>query len=272
MFNQKNQQVAAAQKVMLEILQEVHRICVENKITYWLYAGTLLGAVRHGGFIPWDDDCDVAMLREDYERFLKIVPSCLPETMVLQTHEIEPEYPLPFAKIRKKGTLLIETGETGKENYNHGIYVDIFPMDEYNSEKFIDFMRWSYTFRDLKKRYRKGSIKRILVTLFTNVVMCIPVKVLVWVREYYIRHHEMYTSLRNGKYCAVGIECAPPYAFEKNAIYPVKLQKKVFEDGDFYVPNDIDKVLKAQFGDYMVLPPENHRKIHAQKIVLNDDN
>ena len=93
----EDKNVAAAQKVMLEILVEIHRICVENDITYWLEAGTLLGAIRHKGFIPWDDDCDVSMPRKDYERFLQIAQEKLPETMFLQTKETDKEYPLPWA-------------------------------------------------------------------------------------------------------------------------------------------------------------------------------
>ena len=92
---------------MLEILQEIHKICVENNLTYWLEAGTLLGAVRHKGFIPWDDDSDVSMPRADYEKFLKIAQKKLPKDMFLQTQDTDKEYPLPWAKIRKNGTLLV---------------------------------------------------------------------------------------------------------------------------------------------------------------------
>ena len=88
MFNE-DKTVAGAQKVMLDILSEIHRICVENHLTYWLEAGTLLGAIRHKGFIPWDDDCDVSMPRKDYEKFLEIAQSQLPETMFLQTKETD---------------------------------------------------------------------------------------------------------------------------------------------------------------------------------------
>lgn len=136
MFNE-DKTIAAAQKVMLEILQEIHKICVENNLTYWLEAGTLLGAVRHKGFIPWDDDSDVSMPRADYEKFLKIAQEKLPEDMFLQTQDTDKEYPLSWAKIRKNGTLLVETGETGNEKYHHGIFVDIFPYDYYESEEVI---------------------------------------------------------------------------------------------------------------------------------------
>lgn len=98
MFNE-DKTIAAAQKVMLEILQEIHKICVENNLTYWLEAGTLLGAVRHKGFIPWDDDSDVSMPRADYEKFLKIAQKKLPEDMFLQTQDTDKEYPLPWAKM-----------------------------------------------------------------------------------------------------------------------------------------------------------------------------
>ena len=140
MFNEENATVASAQKIMLEILQEVHKICVANDITYWIEAGTLLGAKRHKGFIPWDDDIDIAMPRKDYNKFLKIAQEKLPQDMFLQNKETEPDYYLPFSKIRKNNTLLIETGETGEENYHHGIFIDIFPFDNYKYGWFIKLM------------------------------------------------------------------------------------------------------------------------------------
>lgn len=127
MFNE-DKNIAAAQKVMLDILIEVHKICVKHNITYWLEAGTLLGAVRHKGFIPWDDDIDISMPREDYEKFLEIAQRELPSDLFLQTNKTDPEYSREITKVRKLNTLLIETGETGNENYCHGIFIDIFHM------------------------------------------------------------------------------------------------------------------------------------------------
>lgn len=267
MFNQENVQVAAAQKVMLEILCEIHRICIENNIRYWLYAGTLLGSIRHKGFIPWDDDCDIAMMRDDYEKFLRIAQQYLPDDMHLQTRDIEPEYHLPFAKIRKDNTILIETGENGKEKYHHGIFVDIFPCDGYASGLFIDWIRWTYLFRDKKKKYRKGTLKRALVTLYTNVVMGLPVWISVKIRDFLIEHPSLYRKGADAKYVTYAIECFSPFRMKSCDIFPVVLCSNIFEGGDFYLPKNSDALLRAQYGDdYMELPPVKSRKIHARLI------
>lgn len=91
-------------------MKDIDKVCTENHIKYWLYAGTLIGAVRHNGFIPWDDDLDVAMLREDYERFLKVAPKCLGNRYFIQTWESDPGFALPLAKVRKNDTIYLDSG------------------------------------------------------------------------------------------------------------------------------------------------------------------
>ena len=115
------------QSVFLEITLEVTRVCEENNIPYSLCCGTFLGAVRHQGFIPWDDDVDLCMLREDYERFRRIAPQKLDSRYCFQDWHTEENYPHPFGKVRKKGTHYVESkGCPLKED---GFYVDIFPVD-----------------------------------------------------------------------------------------------------------------------------------------------
>ena len=273
MFNQEKPEVAAAQKVMLEILKEIHRICVDNNITYWLTAGTLLGAVRHKGFIPWDDDCDVAMPREDYDKFLKIAQKFLPETMLLQTHETEPAYTLPFAKIRKKNTLLIETGETGEENYHHGIFVDIFPFDNCKYKWLIRLMYWNSTFRDKKKNYRKGSLRRFFVILYTNVLMWLPYFLITQLRKLLIKHPRFYKSYSKESYMTYGFECTVSVgAPQMKEILPTVLHLQCFEGYDFYLPNSVHSALRANFGNsYMMLPTTDKRKIHSKHISFGCD-
>ena len=116
--------------VELEIALEIRRICEQNEIKYFLDSGTLLGAVRHKGFIPWDDDVDIGMLREEYEKFIEIAPTQLNEKYYLQTWKTDKTYPWAFAKVRKKGTLYIETAAPNA-TFSNEIFVDIFPYDTY---------------------------------------------------------------------------------------------------------------------------------------------
>lgn len=267
LFNE-DKTIAAAQKVMLEILIEIHRICEENKITYWLEAGTLLGAVRHKGFIPWDDDCDVAMPRKDYEKFLKIAQEKLPDNMFLQTKKTDPEYPIPWAKIRKNGTTLIETGENGKENYHHGIFVDIFPYDYYESAEIIRKLQWARRTKDEKNKYPKGSLKRILFGLYANILLYIPIHNIERKRKYLAEHYAEFTAetCKNFTYFA---ESGYVYETKVDDILPVKLATEIFEGKTFYIPNKSRQLLEVMYGkNFMKLPPLKYRKTHAKIIEL----
>lgn len=267
LFNE-DKTVAAAQKVMLEILLEIHRICEENKITYWLEAGTLLGAVRHKGFIPWDDDCDVAMPRKDYEKFLKIAQEKLPDNMFLQTEKTDSEYPIPWAKIRKNGTILIETGESGEEKYHHGIFVDIFPYDYYESEEIIRKLQWARRTKDEKNKYPRGSLKRILFGLYANILLYVPIHNIERKRKYLVEHREEYNS-KNYHYFSYAADVGDVCVTTIDDVLPTRLGKNIFEGVSFYVPNNFDNVLKANYGtNYMKLPPINQRKTHAKYIKI----
>ena len=115
------------QLTQLEIAKEIRRVCEENDIPYFLTCGTLLGAVRHQGFIPWDDDMDVGMLRENYEKFCRIAPEKLKPEYCWQSWYTDPNYALPFGKVRKRGTLYLEA--KSHRLAENGFYVDIFPYD-----------------------------------------------------------------------------------------------------------------------------------------------
>lgn len=270
MFNE-DKTVAGAQKIMLEILKIVHKICTEHNITYFLDGGTLLGAIRHGGFIPWDDDADISMPRKDYEKFLHIAPNYLPEDLILQTSETEPEFDMPIAKIRKKGTLLLEFNETGKENYNHGIFIDIFPFDYYKYKWFLQWHRWENEIHGRRLKYKKGTLKRILITLYTHYLLFIPVEFSSQILKYLSRHKE-YFSDEKATFMTFGLEWCECYITRTNDILPVKYVDNVFENCGFYLPNNPQAYLTGYFGpDYMQIPPKEKRMTHAQEIKLHID-
>lgn len=265
MFNE-DKNIAAAQKVMLDILIEVHKICVKHNITYWLEAGTLLGAVRHKGFIPWDDDIDISMPREDYEKFLEIAQRELPSDLFLQTNKTDPEYSREITKVRKLNTLLIETGETGNENYCHGIFIDIFPYDYYKKAWFVKWMRWTCLIRNRKEKYKRGTFKRAITTLYTNIFLLIPIEISKFIKNKLAKKPEWFRD-KNSEYFSFTLFHGIPCATKTKDILPVKLEKNIFEGYAFFIPRNSRNFLKVAFGDdYMELPPLSARKTHAKKI------
>ncbi len=118
------------QKTEFLLLQELDRVCRELDIKWFLVCGSALGAVKYGGFIPWDDDIDVAMYRDDYERFCREAPALLPEDLFLQNFCSEPRFPQIFSKLRHSGTTYIER-TAAKLPIHHGVFLDIFPLDGY---------------------------------------------------------------------------------------------------------------------------------------------
>ena len=118
------------QKVELELFKVFKETCEKLNLNYFLVCGSCLGAARHGGFIPWDDDMDVGMYREDYDKFMENAPALLPEGIFLQNYKSDPKFPQVFAKLRNSNTTYIEQSSSHLE-VNHGIYIDIFPLDGY---------------------------------------------------------------------------------------------------------------------------------------------
>lgn len=118
--------VRTLQLHILGNLLAVDKVCREHGLHYYIYDGTMLGAVRHGGFIPWDDDLDIAMPREDYEQFMAHAKEWLPEPYEFVCYELDTTYPLPFGKVQDAGTTLIERPHLP---YLGGLYIDVFPID-----------------------------------------------------------------------------------------------------------------------------------------------
>ena len=124
------------QELQLSLAIKVHDICKKHEISYFMIAGTLLGAVRHRGFIPWDDDLDIGMLREDYDRFIVLAQRELGDAYFLQTYETDKNMPFPYAKLRINGTIMRESASKNCK-WNNGIFIDIFPFDGVPENKIL---------------------------------------------------------------------------------------------------------------------------------------
>jgi lipopolysaccharide cholinephosphotransferase len=248
-----------AQKGMLHIMKAIHRVCVKHHIRYWLDYGTLLGAVRHGGFIPWDDDMDICMMREDFDHFCRVAPEELKDEFFLQTPESDPTFFGMFAKLRLKGTIWLEHAAALSNLANVGLFVDIFPMDTMPQGKLAQW--WTGTFydqmlngiRDYKlfgksgKTFGKTIVKRLLAPFFSlSRIQRLQRKKL---RALQANKTSPYIS----KLC---MDCKTEIC-ERSLFDELILYR--FETEQFYVPARYEERLRSLFGDYLQLPPEDQR-------------
>jgi lipopolysaccharide cholinephosphotransferase len=238
---------------MLEILQEIDSICKRHGIQYWLSSGTLIGAARHGGFIPWDDDLDIEMMREDYDRLMAVLPSELPPTMALQTHETDPNYFFYYAKIRDRRSLLAEGNNYDRMWKEQGIYIDIFPLEKQPiwlhklGENTVGHMYkiWRTSTDDTK------SIRKVMRWFHFNRRFVFPIlRILCRLSGTDVITSGMGIPFHNRRYA--------------KDIFPLSTLK--FEGIDFPVPHDYDHMLRLIYGDYMQLPPEERIITHCAKL------
>lgn len=262
--------VKELRKVQIEILSEIHKICVDYHINYFLSGGTLLGAVRHKGFIPWDDDIDIVMPRRDYKRFIEICSKgALGKTYFLQNTNTEKEYHLPFSKIRKNNTLFDERGVQNL-NIHKGIFVDIFPLDY--SKKNDGF---GIRFRDtiIKNLVHVVSMRQLHVESVSKLSNILYIMTKPFSVHQILKLCEIISTLKkSGKYY---VDFASYLNYTKETV-PVNCYEKIllqFENKEFYAPKGYDFILERLYGDYMQLPPEEERVNHdAIQVVFDIEN
>ena len=257
-----------AQLLMLKILKEVHRICEENNIKYFLSDGTLIGAVRHNGFIPWDDELDIGMLREEYEKFCKIAPEKLGEEFVLQTTETDPGYGLQFGKVMLKDTVWLESLVANtKRNYT-GIYIDVFPYDKIPSGKFAQYViRNRYRFVNglisIKLNYIsvknvRGFFRKLFFFYKIFLSRIFSLKKLIDVRDKLCKKY-----VHKDKNIIV-TKYGGSFYNNQNTLQAYSNYKlNDFEDMKFYIPTEYNDILTNLYGDYMILPAEEARNNHG---------
>ncbi len=253
--------ISKLKQVQLEMFKTIIKICNKYNICYFCFGGTALGAVRHSGFIPWDDDIDVAMKRKDYERFIKIAPKELPPYYFLQNYKTDPDFRLPFAKIRDSRTTFIETSARNLK-INHGVYIDLFILDGFPDKK-----------KQAKNLYRLNKLTRGYCAKDDVSTRSKKANFLIFLSKFYfmfrntskvIEHFENKCKKNDFDNCERGICFGSIYGLKD--MWPTSwfngISKFLFEGIEVNLPKDYDKYLKQIYGDYMQLPPESKRIAH----------
>ena len=256
-FNPEGSLLRRQQMRMLEILLEVDKICKRHDIKYWLSSGTLIGAMRHQGFIPWDDDLDIEMMRSDYLRLMKVLPSELPDWLALQNNDTDPNYFYFYAKVRDKRSRMLEQNGYDRIWKEQGIYIDIFPMEQHPiwmhklTEKTVGHMYkiWRTSTDDTK------AIKQVRRIFNINNRYFFPFLRALLSPSRLFTFSTLITS-------GMGIPFHNPRYAEE--IFPLTTHE--FEGYQLPVPGNADAHLRHIFGDYMQLPDLNKLALHVGEL------
>ena len=250
------------QNKLLDIALEIDRICRNNNIRYSIVGGTLIGAVRHKGFIPWDDDLDIAMLREDYEKFIEVCKTELNEQYFLQTPQTEKDYPFDFAKVMDVNTVFVEKGFEYK-NTHKCCYVDIFPFDNVKNRtyriqayaySFFRRARWYIIEKKTMPSDKWKNSQKSKETWFTAPLSILGLDNINKILEFLMsKHNKKQTEYVYTLCFPWGRKC-----FDRRECYTDLIELE-FEGHKFYASRDYELCLRQRYGNYMELPPLEER-------------
>lgn len=266
------------QKAEYEILEYFDDFAKQHELQYFLYAGTMLGAVRHEGFIPWDDDIDVAMKRDEYERFesLFLNYDYKADNYTYQSRKIYPYQALPFSKIRSKKMAIVERSpKTQKGNF--GPWIDVFPLDNIpddESARIKQYKKVSF-YNNLIKKFLliqvepednglKKFLKKIIQKTNENLYRYY------FFLPYLLKKRHEYMTMYNDQTteCVADLSYMHYKSYQDYSSFIFKnkdlnhfIQVK-FEENYFNIPENFDEILTKNYGDYMTLPKESERKVH----------
>lgn len=229
------------QQKMLEMVIELDRICKKYDIPYFLYGGTLLGAIRHNGFIPWDDDLDVALYRKDYLRLMEILPHELPAHIALQNNDTDKNYFYFFAKLRDKNSLLQEECPYDQVFKEKGVYIDIFPFERQSLlTHLIGEPLQGHTFKIFRtSKNRELAMKKIRMITWFN-------------RHFTFPLFRLLSKVTRGKTFTYSYGIPFHIIYDEKDIFPLTTHE--FEGVQLSVPGNSHHMLQTQYGDYMQLP------------------
>lgn len=249
------------QMIQLEMLVEVDRICKKHNIRYNIIAGTLLGAVRHSGYIPWDDDADIALLRPEYEKFRYICKTELDKKrFYFQDDRNTRGYRWGYGKIRRKNTLFLREHQEHMP-YKQGIFIDVFPLDNVPDNYFLRSVQnfecfcvrkvlWSKVGKVAEKSFWKRQVYKLLDNIPENRVL--------------LYYHKMIHRANRKRTRMVRILLFPTpnneYGYYR--CWYENSKDTIFEGKVFQGIKDYDSYLNFKFGNYMELPPKEMRKVH----------
>lgn len=250
--------IEESKQIQVKILSYVDMICRKHQIKYSLYGGTLIGAIRHKGFIPWDDDIDIIMPREDYKRLIQVFDNN--GIYVLHSLENDKDYESPYAKVEDSRTLLEENSTTK----NYGIAIDIFPCDYVGDTKqdairFVkrrEIIRKLYLSKLVIPSHRNKWYKRIAIVLFKTLLVCVNIRSIAVLRS------NMAQKINERTKYSADVVLASNYGIKE--IIPTDMFDHLiqveFEGLNFYAFEKYHIYLSSVFGNYMQLPPEDKRK------------
>lgn len=262
--NTENATLEEHQKALYNLLEEFDRVCKILDISYFLFAGTLLGAIRHQGFIPWDDDLDILMMREDYEYFLKNANDYLNMEKFYLQKEFSEHWPMFFSKLRLNGTACLEKYHPKDIKTHQGIYIDIFPCDNAFDNRLCRKMQFYISKIVISKAlaqrgYETDCFLKKVALKGCNLLPNPP----------FLRFTKL-IGKSNSRYVHTFLAASSKYG---KCIFPREWFDKTinidFEGGKYPVPKDYDKILTRLYGNYMKLPSEEERKYKVHAILVD---
>lgn len=239
--------------IQMDVLTAVHNYCMKQGIEYSLIGGSLIGSVRHAGFIPWDDDIDITMMREDYERFIKEFED---DRFKIATHRNTENYFYPYAKVYDNETLL---DEKMRVKYRIGVGIDVFPVDQMAEDSSVDDKNWKRV-----EFYRKLIGGKLFWLSDVNPVKRMGIRLLssLFSGRWLAERIDKIAQSNRGKSTHIIANIVWGYGKKKeelNAGTYNEFELCKFEDRTYYRAKNYDYVLSHVFGDYMKLPPKDQR-------------